>query len=140
MQGHAEGDHCGAQPKPASCCKGPVFRKYSQKKGGEHFSTCGHGHHHSIFHSFSDRAHGVPFFKGENCARHGVRNQEKRRDMQFRTSGFSWRTGLNSMLNYPAGEGCFVLRMVTTAKSSPKSECTQQDHVLVSLVQTYHLL
>lgn len=44
------------------------------------------------------------------------------------------------MLNYPAGEGCFVLRMVTTAKSSPKSECTQQDHVLVSLVQTYHLL
>lgn len=44
------------------------------------------------------------------------------------------------MLTYLAGERCLVLKAVAMAKLSSKSECAQQDHVLVSLVQTQHLL
>ena len=141
MQGHAKGDHCGAKPKQASWGRGPVFGKYSWKKGGEHCSPYGRGHHCSILCSFSDRAHGVPFLRGEEeRARRAGRNQEERWDVQGRTSAAPWRRGLISMLTCLAGEKCLVLRVVATAKSSSKSECAPQDHILVSLVQTHHLL
>lgn len=111
------------------------------RRGGEHCSPYGHGHHRSILRSFSDRAHGVSFLRGEEeRARRAGRNQEERWDVQGRTSAAPWRTGLISMLTYLAGEKCLVLRVVATAKSSSKSECAPQDHILVSLVQTHHLL
>jgi len=73
--------------------------------------------------SFSDGAHGVSFSRGEEeCARRVGRNQEKIWDVQGRTSEVPWRRGLSSTLTYMAGEKCLVLRVVATAKPSPKSE------------------
>lgn len=56
MQEHAKGDRCAAKPKQASWGKGPVFGKYLWKKRKGHCSLCGHGHHHSILPSFSDKS------------------------------------------------------------------------------------
>lgn len=118
-----------------------MFGKYLWKKQKEHCSLYGRGHHHSILPSFSDRAHGVPFSRREEeYAKCAGRNQEQRWDVQGRTSAALWRRGLSSMLTYLAGERCLVLKVVATAKSFSKSECAQQDHALVSLVQTQHLL